>query len=262
MRAEAVKVCLDGVDSQPTGFWPAVDQLALQTTALLLPLIKLRDQNSTKEDWPSLRDLHQQIHNIVAEAGFLSNMMRRSSSVFRIEFPSPGEMWNLDQEHVHDAIYKSSEQAGIAYDNDEHQRLAREAQKSKKVLEVQPIPARVARVQIALWPNVKRFAPVKTVKGLPSEGERRSTIIKSQVVYYSGPEDDNVIYPGLFTHIKYRTLQKARKFHTLLGFVWLLLCLALLWKAYTYHQSGAWTGWQHQIGGIKSKISSSIGEYC
>lgn len=258
MRAEAVKACLEGPDFQPAGFWPAVDQLAVQTTALLLPLITLRGLNANDKARPDLQDFHQEIHNIVAEAAFLSNMMRRSSSVFNIEFPRPGEVWNLDQEHVRDEIYMASQKAGTTYDDYEQQDFAAEAGRRGKPETTHPLPLRVGMVQIVLWPNIKRFTPIDTVSGFARKGEMISTIIKSQVVYYSGREDNNDNYPTLFTHIRTRKLQKPRRLpRVMFCLVWLLLCLSLLSRAYIYYQSGGLLEWQKQIAGVVSNLASS-----
>ena len=224
MQATAVKTCLNGPDSQPHGFWPAVDQLALQFTALLLPLINISGRNA--KNWPDLCVVHQEVHNVVAEAAFLSNMMRRSSSIFDIKFPLPGEIWSLDQNQVHEKLFESSKEAGENYDK------------------FQVTSNREGRVHIVLWPVVKRFTAIGTTTGFANKGERISSIIKAQAVYYMGRDDEE--NTNLYAFIRANKLQRS-SVAALLSIVWVLLCLTLLFRAYNYQQSGEWVEWRHRI---------------
>lgn len=90
-------------------FWPCVDQLAYQTTSLLVPLLRLMDKHFPKSQTKSLRNMYQDLHTIIAEAGYLSIGMRWSSNIFRLSSPSPGEVWDLGQEHIEPELYEMSE---------------------------------------------------------------------------------------------------------------------------------------------------------
>jgi hypothetical protein len=64
-------------------------------------------------------------------------------------------------------------------------------------------PSRIAKVQIALWPLLQRFATVGQVDPRTgvADGEKVTTILPSQVVYYRGyagePVEQNEHYPSL-----------------------------------------------------------------
>jgi hypothetical protein len=89
-------------------FWPCIDRLALQLTTLLLPLIHLLDKHFPASRETSLRTIHQDLHALVSQAAYMSIGIRRSRDIFRFSSPFPGEVWDLDQEHVDDTIYKQS----------------------------------------------------------------------------------------------------------------------------------------------------------
>lgn len=89
-------------------FWPCVDRLTLQTTALLLPLIRLMDKHFPDSRARSLRDFYEDLHAVVATAGYLSIGMRRSRTIFRFSSPMPGDLWDLGEEDADHAIYTAS----------------------------------------------------------------------------------------------------------------------------------------------------------
>ncbi len=67
-----------------------------------------------------LRSVYQNLHDIVAEAGYLSIGIRRSRDVFRFSLPYPGERWNLGQQQADNAayaVYKASEVANKKADS-------------------------------------------------------------------------------------------------------------------------------------------------
>lgn len=66
------------------------------------------DRHFPASQTASLRNLYQDLHAIVAEAGYLSIGMRWSANIFRFSSPFPGQAWDLDQQHVDDAPYNAS----------------------------------------------------------------------------------------------------------------------------------------------------------
>jgi hypothetical protein len=201
----------------------------------------------------SLRSFYQDLHGIVASAGYLSIGIRWSASIFRFALPNPSEVWDLDQEHVDDTIYKASEAANIRADvaaekkwKAEHRRRLdrqreREARAGNPSLldygaalvasardqfnaarrrmggqgdgensnhsvnasDVWHRPSRMGKVQIVLWPMLQRFETVGDIDPEigAADGEKVTTVHKSQVVYYYGQVDetggDSDHYPSL-----------------------------------------------------------------
>ncbi|KAH8883839.1 hypothetical protein GQ53DRAFT_421488 [Thozetella sp. PMI_491] len=108
MRSNTIRALLRD-DLLPPLFWDEVDKLSMQMVALLLPVVKLLDAHLPQSRQNSLRALHQDLHHIVAEAGYLSVGIRWSRSIFRFRTPLPGETNDdREQQHIDEAIYKSS----------------------------------------------------------------------------------------------------------------------------------------------------------
>jgi len=105
-----------GRKTLPDGFWGRVDQLAYQLTDMLLPLLKLMDKNFADSRLQSIRSVHQDLHHIVSEAGFMSIGIRWSRNVFRFTWPTPGQPWELDQENVDESIFRRSKEANFKLD--------------------------------------------------------------------------------------------------------------------------------------------------
>ncbi|KAH6853576.1 hypothetical protein B0I37DRAFT_10201 [Chaetomium sp. MPI-CAGE-AT-0009] len=116
LRSQCIRTLLAD-DILTPEFWPCVDQLTLQITTLLLPLLGIMDKHFPASQANSLRSVYQDLHAIVASAGYLSIGIRWSRNIFRFSLPYPGEVWDLDQEHVDDAIYKASEAANTQADS-------------------------------------------------------------------------------------------------------------------------------------------------
>jgi len=230
-------------------FWLCVDQRTLQLTSMLLPMIHMMDEHFPASRDKSFRKFFQDIHAIVATAGYLALGIRWSRDIFRFSLPFPSEVWNHDQQHVDDGVYKASVAAndkadGVAkakwmagrngrqqeQEADRHNpptiaargvgiatsvtnrldAVRRRAlghgaggheSQAENTSWVQP--ARIAKVQIILWPCLKRYARVGEVDpGTGSaEGEAITSLLKSQVVYYCGREreleGEGERYPGL-----------------------------------------------------------------
>lgn len=196
-------------------FWPEVDRVTLGILKLLLPLINFAGQLEPDAPWPELTELHQSLHNIVAEAGWLANGLAKTRSCFWIDFPQPGQLWDLRQEHVTDTIWTRSRAAATVSDNEaladkmrawqERENAAYNTRPDRK----QPLSAfesewaranprprqsirRTAKVQVALWPFLERSFPYRQdlVSGDINSGESTTVLQKAQVVYYAGVDDD------------------------------------------------------------------------
>ncbi|KAJ4297015.1 hypothetical protein N0V88_003931 [Collariella sp. IMI 366227] len=222
LRAECIRTVL-GDDPLTPDFWPCVDQHTLQVMALLLPMVNLMDKHFSDSEAKSLRNMYQDLHTIVAEAGYLSIGIRRSRDIFRLSSPFLGEAWDNDQQHVDDAIYNASRFASDVADaaaervwRAEHDRRQKGHAQSETILSaalnglkaVQARvmgrtkdaeasdhwypPSRLAKVQIVLWPLFQRFATVGPIdpETRYADGENVTTLLKAQVVYYSGRTDE------------------------------------------------------------------------
>ncbi|KAH6650943.1 hypothetical protein F5144DRAFT_524485 [Chaetomium tenue] len=115
LRSQCIRTLLVN-DILTPDFWPCVDQLTLQITSLFLPLLGVMDKHFPASRTNSLRNFYQDLHAIVASAGYLSIGIRWSANIFRFSLPYPGEVWDIDQEHVDDTIYSASEAANIRAD--------------------------------------------------------------------------------------------------------------------------------------------------
>lgn len=139
--------------------------------------------------------------------------MRVSKSVFWMQFPSPGDLWDIHQEHVADGMWASSKAAAARRDDqagpnwraamDAAWRAAlggggrdRAVDDKWKVDYERDHPAprpirRAAKIQIVLWPWIKRYEPVRPRSdGDLNSGEVITQIVKAQVTYYAGDDSD------------------------------------------------------------------------
>ncbi|KAK4136586.1 hypothetical protein BT67DRAFT_439586 [Trichocladium antarcticum] len=87
------------------------------------------DRHFPASQTTSLRNLYQDLHAIVAEAGYLSIGMRWSANIFRFSSPFPGQAWDLDQQHVDDAPYIASVAASDRADKMDEARWKAEAER-------------------------------------------------------------------------------------------------------------------------------------
>ncbi|KAK0667706.1 hypothetical protein QBC41DRAFT_395267 [Cercophora samala] len=125
LRAEKIDMYMNDRQLTPE-FWSYVDMLSIQITTLLLPLLNLMDQNFNNSRAKSLQGFHQKIHDIVAEAGFLSLHMAHSKNIFRISAPFLGQAWAIDQNNVDDRVFDGSASAVAKLEAKEKQKWAKE----------------------------------------------------------------------------------------------------------------------------------------
>ncbi|KAK3907023.1 hypothetical protein C8A05DRAFT_40206 [Staphylotrichum tortipilum] len=286
LRSQCVRASLAD-DLLTPDLWHCVDQCTLQLTMLLLPLVQMMDEHFPASQAKSLRSLYQDLHSIMATAGYLALGIRWSKNIFRFSQPFPGEVWDHDQQHVDDGVYKASAAAsdkideaaeakwkaersrgqqeqdagrhspptigerGVAMATSVLNRLngvrrrtlSREAQEDgrhggheSRAETTWVRPSRLAKVQIVLWPCLKRYATVGEVNPATgsAEGEVITSILKAQVVYYCGREreleGEGEHYPGLDDWVSQS--RRERRWNYLGRFrwaayaigVWLLLC--------------------------------------
>ncbi|TPX19060.1 uncharacterized protein E0L32_011221 [Thyridium curvatum] len=206
-------------------FWPEVERLALQTTKLLLPLINLQGQAAPKGPFPRLVEIYQELHNIIAEAGYLSTCMAWSPSIFQFSLPNPGQPWDLGQEHIDSTPYNTSRRLAIRHDqktesaageasmeSNEKSKLSadrageasmessekvelsadRAGEASMESSEKSKLSAdRALKVKMVSWPLLRRYKPLGLVNyGGAQKGQDVVTLGKSDVVYYCGLNEE------------------------------------------------------------------------
>lgn len=202
-------------------FWQRVDELATQTTSLLLPLINFQGQQAPTEKWPGLMVIHQELHDIIAEAAYYSICIRLSHTIFKIEYPEPGEKWELAYGQLEEKhIYQKSKENARKHD-------ASQGHKNSKP------SARFAKVKVVAWPEIKRHEPLGSVEDYGAEaGERVALVSRCEVAYYFGRSDDQgEIWerkPTLAEHIKASSKKTARRGKQTLLFFVILTILGLL----------------------------------
>lgn len=199
-----------------TNFWKEVDRVTMGILELLLPMINFVGELEPGVGALPLTEVHQQLHNIVAEAGWLTNGLSLTRSCFWIDFPQPGQLWEPRQEHVTDVVWKASKAFADIQDNDDLQTTMRNWKRtrlsvydaladdatpeletwSSNTYELDnPRPRRVrrtAKIQISMWPFFERSFPYKQdlVFGDFNSGESTTVLQKAQVVYYAGADAD------------------------------------------------------------------------
>ncbi|KAK3388880.1 hypothetical protein B0T20DRAFT_385801 [Sordaria brevicollis] len=133
LRSQAVRTALGEYILTPN-FWPAVDKLAIQTTALFSPMLKFISNEFEIRIDPL--EFHQDIHDIVAEAGYFNIAMRLSRDVFRFNWPLPGDGWSTEIENVDDVPFEISRAWADKHEHDAHKRyhagLEAERRRQKK----------------------------------------------------------------------------------------------------------------------------------
>ncbi|KAK7757058.1 hypothetical protein SLS62_001076 [Diatrype stigma] len=198
-RSEKVKMALGGM-FVPSNFWGDVDDLAWRSALVFEPLINLLDiyRPLSGEHQTSLSHLHQELHMIMSIAGFLQVCTALSPSVFHHLSATPGARMDYNIEHqAQVALYAESKDAnetleaqweeaqdrlnaGTRLADDDVARFCQmypiplkpgvtvancetattDADYSKKTKEALRHRLRGARVQIAVFPMLKRYTPL------------------------------------------------------------------------------------------------------
>ncbi|KAG8163359.1 hypothetical protein KVR01_006656 [Diaporthe batatas] len=240
-------------------FWNEVEGITMGILDILLPLINLLGRDMPDSPWPPLRQVHQRLHDIVAEAAYFTNGTRASRSVFWIQFPLPGEMNDISHEHAIDDIWKRSKRKALEYDNAESvkwettrdaelaeqypgQPITQEHLTEYETRNPRPFVRRAAKVQIAMWPFVKRYTPMRerdAGDGAYNSGEAITQIIKAQTVYYYGDDSDAVDLKERVTlsdHVKSGRWIKLFTTRAILFFVLVFVVLFLLLRPLPFSQ--------------------------
>jgi hypothetical protein len=151
---------------------------------MLLPLINLVASVAATP----LFALYQDLHDIIAQAGYLSICMAWSKSIFKFEFPYLGQRWEVYMNNFDDESYLRSKDAAKIADAQTEVEASRKPNNEKdKYLNL----SRVSKVKIAMWPVIKRYKPIGEAKGCGAPGGAKiSRICKAHVVYYWGLQSD------------------------------------------------------------------------
>lgn len=202
-------------------------------------MLNLMDKHFVDSRANSLRTIHQDLHHIVAQAGYLAIAIRWSTTIFRFTTPLPGQQWELEQDNVDNDAYEASKTAATdankkaagvttvvkpsattaVWDNDHDENGKSDDKNDNDRAKTEDeellfLPVLIAKVQIVQWPQLQRWAPVG---GLDEDedqgaGETVSCIMRSRVVYYAGGVSDAAeaaeSAPTLAAHI--RAVGRAR----------------------------------------------------
>ncbi|KAK4164241.1 hypothetical protein QBC43DRAFT_211297 [Cladorrhinum sp. PSN259] len=109
LRTRTVRATLRNKTLTPY-FWASVDDLSVRITAMFMPLVQVLDKHFPESNTTSIRTMHQDIHAIVAEAGYFSIGVAWSHDIFRFSSPFLGQSWDLDQAHYDDGPWDISKQ--------------------------------------------------------------------------------------------------------------------------------------------------------
>lgn len=210
----------DGRELESQRFWEGIDGITMNILDLLLPMINFLGIESPLTAWPSMTEVHQNLHDIVAEAAKLSIGLRLSRSTCWIDYPLTGDLATPNHQQRNPSIFLESKNRALELDEqafsetpqvkgwESRRRDAAEAVRQRwPAHEVEarirqwesenPKPLnwahRSAKVQIVLWPSFTSYFPVgqdTAHGGTSNNGEERHTLIPAQVVYYSGKSTD------------------------------------------------------------------------
>ncbi|KAM0335470.1 hypothetical protein ACHAQA_000518 [Verticillium albo-atrum] len=165
LRAEYVDMYLKG--TAPPLFWKQVDELAITVTRAFIPVLTWVRKTWTKPA-PSLRKVHQQVHDLVSFAAWLAVCMRRSASIIEFDWPTPGER-DLPSDNI------------TNFDEEVYQAALRRVDFVNR-LEGHSRP-RHARVMVAIAPSAWRYTVYR-------EGYRKVRLQSKRAVFYHGLRGD------------------------------------------------------------------------
>ncbi|KAI0004716.1 hypothetical protein F4779DRAFT_70091 [Xylariaceae sp. FL0662B] len=219
----------------PTDFWPEVDQLAVQTAMIFLPLMNVFKEcraQAELEYWHWADMFLQELHTILAYAGFIQVCMARSESIFHFLSATPGARMDYALEHQSDMpMYRDSKELSEEIETEWRQQVDQFLERGDVAAidrnnadqDKAPMPRdederrriehgriRGARVKFAVFPKVTRYKPHNKGMGMPddaaygpgimelteddTEGQKIIDISQCMVVYYQG-----LMYPPVST---------------------------------------------------------------
>ncbi|KAF9875785.1 hypothetical protein CkaCkLH20_06717 [Colletotrichum karsti] len=195
MRSTTVQMMLGHTYGIPPCFWSEVDKLALKVLILVLPVL-----NWTRKTWPSgeelidVKDVYQSIHSCVAYAAWFAVQARRSPSMLKFTWLSPGDRYLPDQIELCEKLYQSRRKiVEREYDEALSSRISVSAGSAPPGLP----PNRVARVMISVVPRLEKLDITVAPDIGAAVGHTVNTLADHRVVYYhglQGESDDQLLF--------------------------------------------------------------------
>ncbi|KAL1900159.1 hypothetical protein Sste5346_002469 [Sporothrix stenoceras] len=187
-RCEEVQYYLSGGRVVTPFFWAEVARVTAETAQLLLPLINMQRRLSPDNDGqiqslqvPSLPVFYQRLHDVVAIAGYASLCMAWSTSIFQVEFPQPGMLWEVDQERVADEfVYAMSEPNAMATE------AANGTGWVPMYMDKRLAYIHEAKVKIVFWPRIARLKPQWNLRHTGVRSAAQTILTKSHNAFYYG----------------------------------------------------------------------------
>jgi len=201
-------------------FHPEVARLTAQVMLLFKPLVDYMHAIPPPPGVvvPSIKHHYQALHNIIAQAAYLSICIRLSPTIFHTSHLSPGANYEDEEQHsMSPPIWAASKNAVLRVwkkkkaPYEEARRIAVEAVELNKPL-VTDHPVRIraeaalqaanralhdlkgptqthrAMVKIAVWPNVRRYSPGSGEEGGEEDGFRILSLTYAGALYYYGEQ--------------------------------------------------------------------------
>ncbi|KAK7431233.1 hypothetical protein QQZ08_002274 [Neonectria magnoliae] len=223
VRAQTNRLYLRTKGGLPPLFWKEIDKLSTQVLVLVLPVFSW---TSKIEGWqpPSIQELHQWLHDVIAYAGWLNICNRLSPAIVVSDWTKPGEHYNWRQDNLGQDVYVFSKNVA-------------ERRASKRSLAARYNTT--ARVKISAVPEIIRYRPVGN--GTEKTGVAKYTILRPLVVYYEGREldqDNDKTYVSLPDYIKWLRNRKTVPYRTALAL--LFIATLTLWVLFTSSGQDAW----------------------
>lgn len=200
-------------------FWEEVDRITTQLVSLLLPAYAYT-AGSSDWDLPSIQDLYQWLHDVVAHAGWLNVSIRLSPSIVVMEWPSPGERARTEEVNLSPASFEYSRRKAA--------NSSRESGSSSLSL------GWTARVKICVAPKIVRHTRAKSTEtGVTRRpGVASYTVMKPHVVYYQGCQmeaEERKLYISLPDYIQQLRDRKKEPPYTAALIIMLIAIVAAWW---------------------------------
>lgn len=200
------------------------------------------NMTAEKRQWnvPSLQDLYQSLHHIVAYAAWITIAVQRTPAITILELPQPGRPYkNTWQSASEQILQRSSDRA-------------REYDKEHKV--APQLGNRVARVKIAVMPGVRRLVKVD------NKSYRQFTVLRPHAVFYKGWGDDQREFAGWVSLEEHVQLMRERRREVTFGiaramFI-MVLILYFLWNAFQWYRNGECPNILRELGPGLSSIAA------
>ncbi|KAK7416324.1 hypothetical protein QQX98_005268 [Neonectria punicea] len=222
VRAQTNRLYLRTKGGLPPLFWEEIDKLSTQVLVLVRPVFSW---TSKIEGWqpPSIQELHQWLHDVIAYAGWINICNRLSSAIIVSDWTKPGERYNWRQDNLAHDVYEFSKNVA-------------ERRASKR-----SVYNTTARVKISAGPEIIRYRPVNN--GTEKTGVAKYTLMRPLLVYYEGREldqDDDKTYVSLPDYIEWLRNRKTVPYRTALAIMFIVtLTLCVLFTS-----SGQDDSWQ------------------